>query len=225
MAGVAGVEVADGEGGVERLLHVAVLESALLGGAVGPRAGVAVGLELERHRRQLPTVLLEEAELVLDLVTVLVRHDVRDREVADRAAVALRAPRERLVEGAVVDVGGELLRDVERVVTRAVGGGAVAQGAVRVAAGARRGLAGRDPPVAHLRLRQAGGLERLGPVGVDVLRDGGQELLHVLRLGAVARAEDQAVRPGAGRRPRVRGGGRRPRRGGASRAGRRRSRR
>ena len=118
MAGVAGVEVADGEGGVQRLLHVTVFEAVLLVGALGPRAGVAVGLELERHRRKLLPVLLEQAELVLDLVGVLVGDDVGDREVADRSPVPLRAAGQRLVERAVVDVGRELLRDVDRVVAR-----------------------------------------------------------------------------------------------------------
>ena len=89
MARVSGVEVADGERGVPGALHITVLEPVLLRDAPGPRARVAVGLELERHRRHLPAVALEEAELVLDLVTVLVRHDVRDREVPDRLPVAL----------------------------------------------------------------------------------------------------------------------------------------
>ena len=120
VAGIVGVEVTDGQRGVERLLHVAVLEAVLLVGAVGPGAGVAVGLELEVDGRQ-PAV--EEAELGLDLVAVLVRDDVGDGEVADRAAVALRAAGEDPVERAVVDVGRELLRDVDRVVARAVGGG------------------------------------------------------------------------------------------------------
>jgi hypothetical protein len=57
VARVGCVEVADGEGGVQRLLHVAVLETVLVVGALGPRAGVAVGLELERHRRELLAVL------------------------------------------------------------------------------------------------------------------------------------------------------------------------
>jgi hypothetical protein len=133
-------------------------------------------------------------------MTVLVGHDVGDREVADRPTVPLRAAGERLVERAVVDVGRELLRDVDRVVTRAVRGGAVTQRAVRVPAGAGSGLAGRDPLVADPGLRQAGVLERLGPVGIDVLGDRAQQLLHVLGLGAVLRAEDEVVAAGGGRR-------------------------
>src|SRR4051794_12915167 len=127
MARVGGVEVADREGRVERLLHVAVLEAVLLRGAVRPRAGVAVGLELERHGRNVLPVLVEEAEFLLDLMAVFVRDDVGDREVAGRPAVALRAAGERLVERAVVDVGGELLGDVQRVVAGAVRRRAVAQ--------------------------------------------------------------------------------------------------
>ena len=111
------------------------------------------------------------------------------------------------VERAVVDVGRELLRDVDRVVAQAVRGGAVAEAAVSVAAGARRGLAGRDPRVADPRLRQPRVLEDLRPVGVDVLGDGGQELLHALRLGAVPRAEDQVVRAGQCRPSRSRAAG------------------
>ena len=85
VARVVRVEVADGQRGVERLLHVAVVEPVVLVRAVGPRAGVAVGLELERGRRDLVAVLLVEPELLLDLVAVLVGDDVGDREVADRA--------------------------------------------------------------------------------------------------------------------------------------------
>ena len=80
VAGIVGVEVTDGQGGVQRLLHVAVLEAVLLVGAVGPGAGVAVGLELEVDGRQ---SAVEEAELGLDLVAVLVRDDVGDGKVAD----------------------------------------------------------------------------------------------------------------------------------------------
>ena len=53
VSGVAGVEVADGLGSLQRLVDVALLEPVLLVGAVGPRAGEAVGLELEGARRQL----------------------------------------------------------------------------------------------------------------------------------------------------------------------------
>src|SRR3954470_12581713 len=178
MARVGGVEVADGERGVERLLHVTVLETVLPRGAVRPGARVAVRLELERHRGELPAIGVEEPELGLDLVAVLVGDDVRDREVADGPPVALRAAGKRLVERAVVDVGRELLRDVDRVVAGAVRSRVVAHGAVLVTARARRGPPGGNPRVGDLRLGQAGRLERLRPVGVDVLRDGCQELLR-----------------------------------------------
>jgi hypothetical protein len=120
-------------------------------------------------------------------VAVLVGDDVGDREVAHRAAVALGAAGQRLVERAVVDVGRELLRDVDRVVAGAVRRGAVAHRAVVVAAGARRGVALGDPGVLDLRLGQLGVLEHLGPVRVDVLGDAGEELLHRLRLIAAER--------------------------------------
>ena len=59
---------------------------------------------------------VEDAELALDLVPVLVGDDVGDREVADRAAEALRAAGQRAVQVAGVDAVGEPLRDRDRVV-------------------------------------------------------------------------------------------------------------
>src|SRR4051794_35779703 len=94
-------EVADCQRGVQRLLLVAALELARVGSALRPGAGVAVGLQLKRHRRELVPVALVEAELALDLVAVLVGDDERDREVAGRAPIALRAAGERLVQRAV----------------------------------------------------------------------------------------------------------------------------
>src|SRR5215218_9860153 len=72
---VSGVEVTHGERRVQRLLHVTVLEAIVPVGAVGPRSGVAVGLELEAHGRNLAVVRPEQAEFVLDLVAVLVGDD------------------------------------------------------------------------------------------------------------------------------------------------------
>src|SRR3954447_9079486 len=116
VAGVAGVEVADGERGVEGLVDVAVVELAAVVRVLGPGAGVAVGLELECHRGQLRAVLVVEAELALHLVAVLVGDDVGHGEVAGRLAIALRAARQLGVERALVDVGRQLLGDVDRVV-------------------------------------------------------------------------------------------------------------
>ena len=50
MARAAGIEVADGEGGVQGLLDVTVLRRVLLVGALGPGTRVTVGLELKGHR-------------------------------------------------------------------------------------------------------------------------------------------------------------------------------
>ena len=88
----------------------------------------------------------------------------------------------------------EPLRDVDRVVARAVGGGAVAERAALVAARARGGLAGRDPRVADLGRGEVGRGEHLLPIAVHVRRDGREELLHRLRLlRVVAAAGDQVL--------------------------------
>src|SRR4029078_7744330 len=75
VAGAVGAEVADRQRSVERLLDVAVLELVFVLGGLCPAAGVAVGLELELHRRARGAVLVELAELGLDLVAVLVGDD------------------------------------------------------------------------------------------------------------------------------------------------------
>src|SRR3954464_9336010 len=85
--GVAHVEVADGERRVRGLLEVARLEMTLGVDGVGPRPGEAVGLQLERLRARRHAVV-EGAQLLLQVVGVLVSHDVRDGEVARGAAEA-----------------------------------------------------------------------------------------------------------------------------------------
>src|SRR5688572_25192740 len=117
-------------------------------------------------------------------MAVLVRDDVGDGEVAGRSAVALGAAGKRVIERSLVDVGGELLRDVDGVVAGAVGGGAVAEGAALAAARARSGLAGRDPGVADPGLGETRTREDLRPVGVNVRRGGREEGLDGLRLVA-----------------------------------------
>ena len=114
--GVGDVEVADGERGVDRLLDVAGLEQALAVDGVAPGAGEAVGLQLERLGGGART--REDAELLLQVVRVLVGEHVGHAEVAGGAAGAREA-----FEHAVPERGGEGLRDVDRVVGRAVEGG------------------------------------------------------------------------------------------------------
>jgi hypothetical protein len=130
---------------------------------------------------------------VLQVVPVLVGDDIGDREVADRASVAGGLARQS-VDDAAVEVGGELLRDVDRVVGRAVERRVVAG---RRAASAQRHRARGDPVVAHARLRQAAGLERARPVAVDVLEQLGEERLDRGRLVATARANRRARALGA----------------------------
>jgi hypothetical protein len=101
-------------------------------------------------------------------------------------ATALRNARDCLRAGVttVRDLG-----DRDRVVAGAVGGGAVVHRAAR----AIGGLPGREDPVADARLRQTLSGEHLGPVGVDVLGDGDEELIHGLWLGAVLRTDGELL--------------------------------
>ena len=77
----------DGQRGVDRLLDVLRVELALGVDGRAPRARHAVGLQLERLGA-VGAADREEAELVLQVVRVLVRDDVGDAEVARRPAEA-----------------------------------------------------------------------------------------------------------------------------------------
>jgi Protein of unknown function (DUF998) len=104
--------------GVEALVDVRLgqlFDQPGLDGVRRPDAGVAVGLELRTHRSALGALavvsdLLEHAELVLDVVAVLVRDHVGLRE---RAAAGAEA-RLKLVEEPEVDVDLLVARAVER---------------------------------------------------------------------------------------------------------------
>src|SRR5215210_3423085 len=121
--GVAVVEVAGGGRGAQRLLDVALLDPALAVDRVAPEAGHAVGLELERLGAE-ARALGVEAELLLDVVRVLVRDDVGQAEVADGVAVA-RALAGEVVGDALPEPRRQDDGDVDRVVARAVERGAV----------------------------------------------------------------------------------------------------
>src|SRR5690349_14980192 len=82
-----------------------------------PAPGHAVGLQLDRLRA-VRAAEAEEPELVLDVVGVLMGDDVRDAEVARGVAVAGALTRQP-AQHAGVEVGGEALCDVDRVVGRA----------------------------------------------------------------------------------------------------------
>src|SRR3954470_18892586 len=86
MLRVAVVEVAGGRRGAEGLLDVALLDAPLAVDRVAPEAGHAVRLQLERLGAE-ARALRVEAELLLDVVGVLVRDDVRQPEVTDRVPV------------------------------------------------------------------------------------------------------------------------------------------
>src|SRR4051795_474801 len=124
--GVAVVEVAGGRRGAERLLDVALLDAPLAVDRVAPEAGHAVRLKLERLGAE-ARALRVEAELLLDVVGVLVRDDVREPEVADRMPVPGALARE-VVRDPAPQARGEHDRDVHRVVGRAVEGRAVVGG-------------------------------------------------------------------------------------------------
>src|SRR4028118_1541401 len=87
MAGVAGAEAAARERRARRLLEVARLQLTGFVDRVRPAAREAVGLQLEGLRR-FPHLVVEDAELLLQVVGVLMREDVRHGEVAGGAFVA-----------------------------------------------------------------------------------------------------------------------------------------
>src|SRR5688572_15333799 len=128
--------VADRGGGSERFVDVAGFEQVTALGRVTPDAGEAVGLELEPDgeaagafalaaRRAMH--LVARAELVLQVVTDLVRDHVRLGEVAGGAE-------------ATFELGEEAEVDVRTFVARAVEGARC--GAAEAAAG--RGLVGEE---------------------------------------------------------------------------------
>src|SRR3954451_19281211 len=193
--GVAVVEVAGGRRGAERLLDVALLNAPLAVDRVAPEAGHAVRLKLERLGAE-ARALRVEAELLLDVVGVLVRDDVREAEVADRVAVAGALAGE-VVRDAAPEPRREDDRDVDGVVARAEERGAVVG---RHAAAGAEDLAGLHPLVEHPRLGAAGRGERARPVAVDAAEDVAEVALDLRRL----RAPAARGRPRLGRRLRDR---------------------
>src|SRR4051795_2236952 len=178
---VAVVEVAGRRGGAHRLLDVARLKLAGAVDRVAPQAGHAVGLQLERLDAG-PGRLRVEAELLLDVVRVLVRDDVGEPEVADRVAVAGALARE-VARDPAPQPRGEHDRDVDRVVVRAVERGAVVG---RHAAAGAQDVARLDPHASEARLGPARRREGLGPVRVDARDDLVEEALDLRRLRAPA---------------------------------------
>ena len=114
--------VADGGGGVQRLVDVARLENAFRLGVVGPDPGEAIRLQLGAHRQSaradlagLPRLrLLQNAEKLLDMVADLMRQHVSLGEVAGRAEALLQL-------GVEVEIDINVL--VVRAVERSAGGG------------------------------------------------------------------------------------------------------
>src|SRR2546422_4660905 len=84
--------VADGRRGVERLRDLRVrglYEVSGVGGVLRPDPRKAVGLELETNGLRVRARLQQEVELVLDVVAVLVGHDISLRERPALRAEAL----------------------------------------------------------------------------------------------------------------------------------------
>ena len=131
--------VTDGAGCVERLGDVLVgqlRDEAGRDRVAGPHAGEAVGLQLRLHRAAARALLrravAQQAEQVLDVMAVLVRHDVRLGETAALGAEL----RLQLVEEAEIQVHQLVRRTVERTDFRACraarsGGHAVVEDRVR----------------------------------------------------------------------------------------------
>src|SRR4051794_22719750 len=187
--GVAVVEVARGGRRAHGLLDVAGLELALAVDRVAPQAGHAVGLQLERLGAE-ARALGVQTELLLDVVGVLVRDDVREAEVADRVAISRALARE-VVRDPAPQARREHDGDVHRVVGRALERGAVVGGH---AAPRAQDVAGLDPHVRDPRLAAARRLERPRPVAVDAPQHLEQVPLDPCRLRS----------PAARRRPRLR---------------------
>src|SRR3954451_1379558 len=189
--GVAVVEVAGRGRGAQGLLDVALLDAPLAVHRVAPQAGHAVSLKLERLRAE-ARALRVEPELLLDVVGVLVRDDVREPEVADRVPVP-RALAGEVVRDPTPQVRGEDDGHVHRVVGRAEEGRAVVGGD---AAAGPEDVARLDPHVRHARLGPPGGRQRLRPVGIDALQHLEEVALDARRLRAPAARR----RPGPRRR-------------------------
>src|SRR5829696_5739836 len=176
--------VADRLGRAKRLVDVAGLEVARLEDGLRPYARVAVGLQLQPHRRLVgavgigaadPLDLRAGAELVLDVVADLVRDHVGPCEVAARLELALH-----------VAIEGEV--QVDMPVGRAV---------ERTDRGARRPAAGVDAVAVEHQLRAlvVAALigERALPGRLDAVEHIDGEVLQVL-LGVLAGRDRLAAR-------------------------------
>ena len=168
--------VADRRGGVEAGVDVVLrelLDQAGLDRVRRPDAGVAVGLELGAHGpalRPLPVAAdaLEDAELVLDVVAVLVRDHVR---LGERRLAGAEA-RLELVEEAEVDVDELVARAVEGA---DLGGGRPA---------GRLHLVGEEDGV-DVRVLLAAALEDAVPELLRAVDDADDEaVLALVRVGA-----------------------------------------
>ncbi|MEZ4398722.1 MAG: hypothetical protein R3B06_01790 [Kofleriaceae bacterium] len=169
-------------------LDVARLDELLLGGALGPDAGVAVGLELLPHRHRVLQRLVAAhrladlvvgAQQVLQVVAVLVGQHVGLGEVARGAE-----PVAQVAVEAHVDVGVGVGRAIER---PDVGRGLAAPGVDRAGEHAEDGGLVREPV----------GSEHLGEGALDIVDDVVDEVVQLLLVGVERRG--RPARAGAGR--------------------------